>query len=330
MNIALALRGISTLSWVVALAIIVLAVARAARGQRLRGAAGLVIGAIIIALLLTTVSSGLVFIQPTERGVVISAIQGGGVRQSALGAGLNWIVPFFENVLAYPISNQTYTMSIAPTEGQIAGDDSVEARTADGQQVRVDASVIFSIDPSKVVEAHIKWEGQYVDRLIRPVARGIIRDAVSQFAIEEVYSSERATLIQRIENVLDEQLADGGLIMQTFVLRNIAFTDEYSASIEQKQIQEQKVLQAAFVVQEREQEAEQVRIAAQGQADAAVTAAEGRAEARIIEAKAEAEALQLIAEALRDNPEVLTFEYITRLSPYLQQRVNNQGLSTID
>ena len=44
----------------------------------------------------------------------------------------------------------------------------------------------------------------------------------------------------------------------------------------------------------------------------------GRAEARLIEAKAEKDALELIASALRDNPDLLTFEYIQKLSPGIQ------------
>ncbi|TET97489.1 MAG: prohibitin family protein, partial [Anaerolineales bacterium] len=226
--------------------------------------------------------------------------------------------PFLENVITYPISRQTYTMSIAPEEGEIRGDDSIEARTSDGQVVRVDASVIFSINASRVVPQHIKWAGRYVDNLIRPVTRGVIRDAVSQFAIEEVYSTERFALSEAIRSKLEENLEEGGLILHEFVLRNIAFSAEYADSVEQKQIAEQLAQQAAFVVQQREQEAEQARKVAQGLADAAVIEAEGRALARVIEAEAEKEALELIAAALRGNPDLLTFEYIQKLSPGIQ------------
>jgi regulator of protease activity HflC (stomatin/prohibitin superfamily) len=209
-------------------------------------------------------------------------------------------------------------MSIAPQEGAIQGDDSVEARTSDGQIVKVDASVIFSIDPERVVETHIKWQGQYVDNLIRTVSRGVIRDAVSQFGVEEVVTTQRFALLEAIEESLNRALDEGGFILHDFVLRNIAFSEEYADSVEQKQIAEQRAQEAAFVVQQREQEAEQARKVAQGQADAAVIQAEGRAEARIIEAEAEQEALLLIAEALRDNPDLITFEYIQKLSPGIQ------------
>ena len=43
--------------------------------------------------------------------------------------------------------------------------------------------------------------------------------------------------------------------------------------------------------------------------------ARGDAEARLINAEAEAKANGLIAASLRDNPELLTYQYITRLSP---------------
>ncbi len=317
MNVAIVLSALSTLAWLLALAVIGLSIVLAARGRPLKAATATIIGIIAVALILTTVSAGLVFIQPTERGVVITAL-GDGIRPDALEPGLNWVVPFLENVITYPISRQTYTMSIAPEEGAIRGDDSVEARTADGQVVRVDASVIFSIDPSKVVESHVKWSGAYINNLVRPVSRGVIRDGVSQFRIDEVVSTQRFELTSYMQDQLAASFDEGNLILHDFVLRNIAFSEEYADSVEQKQIAEQLAQQAAFIVQQREQEAEQARQVAEGLADAAVIEAEGRALARVIEAKAEAEALGLISDALRNNPDLITFEYIQKLAPGIQ------------
>jgi regulator of protease activity HflC (stomatin/prohibitin superfamily) len=317
MNVAIVLSALSTLAWLLALVVIGLAIVRAARGNPFKAATATIIGLIALALVLTTVSAGLVFVQPTERGVVITAL-GEGIRPDALEPGLNWVVPFLENVIMYPITRQTYTMSIAPEEGAIRGDDSVEARTADGQIVRVDASVIFSIDPSKVVESHLKWSGAYINNLVRPVSRGVIRDGVSQFRIDEVVSTKRFELTSYMLDQLADSFDEGNLILHEFVLRNIAFSDEYADSVEQKQIAEQLAQQAAFIVQQREQEAEQARQVAQGEADAVVIQAEGRAEARVIEAKAEAEALGLISDALRNNPDLITFEYIQKLAPGIQ------------
>jgi regulator of protease activity HflC (stomatin/prohibitin superfamily) len=317
-NIAEVLRGLASLSWVAALVIIGLAVVRATRGQGFKAAGTMVAAVIVAALLLTTAGAGMVFIQPEDRGIVISAVAPEGYRTTALLPGLHWVIPFAETVITYPISRQTYTMSIASEEGAVQGDDSVSARTADGQEVLIDASVIFSIDPDRIIDVHIAWQNRYDRDLVRPLARGIIRDEAAQFGVEEIVSSRRLDLIEGIRTRLSERLQDNGIQLDEFVLRNITFTPEYSASVEQKQIAEQQAEQARLTVEQKRQEAEQARQVAQGAADAAVIAAKGRAEARVLEAEAEAQALEKIAAALRDNPEVLTFEYIDKLAPGIQ------------
>jgi len=317
MNIAVLTQAIASAAWFGLIALIGLTVVRASRGKPVKSMISLVIGVLIIAIVVSTISMGLVFIRPEQRGVVLTAFAPG-YRAEALEPGLHWVIPFVENVVIYPISKQTYTMSIAPSEGQNYGDDSIAARTADGQEIYVDASVIFAIDPTKVITVHIAWQDRYIDELVRAQSRGIIRDVVSQYRVDEVVSSERYDMVTEITARLNQKLSDNGLILVDFVLRNITFSPEYAQSVEQKQIAEQLALQAAFIVDQRKQEAEQARQVAQGTADAVVIAAKGAAEARLIEAQAEAQALELIAAVLRDNPSLLQYQYITNLSPNIE------------
>ncbi len=163
MNIASVLQGFSALLWLVVLVLIGLAVMRATRRLKVGVLSTAIIVTIVLALLMTTVSAGLVFVQPDERGVVISAVAPKGYREQALQPGLRWIIPYFENVVRYSISRQTYTMSIAPMEGMVQGDDSVAARTSDGQEIFMDASVIYAIDPQHVVDVHIAWQNRYTN-----------------------------------------------------------------------------------------------------------------------------------------------------------------------
>ena len=318
MNITLLLDAIVTILWVFTIGLIVLAVVRASRGAKVRSLSITILVVAVLAAVLTSISAGLVFIQPEERGVVISAVEPKGYRESALQPGLNWIIPFLERVAVYPISKQTYTMSIAPSEGQVQGDDSIAARTADGQEVLIDSSIIYSVDPTQVIAVHINWQDRYSSDLVRPLARGVIRDAVSQFGVEEVYSSKRNQLKTMITEAMSLKMTENGLDLIDFVLRNITFSPEYAASVEQKQIAEQLAQQARFVVEQRKQEAEQARQVAQGQADAAVIKSKGDAEARLIQADAEARSLQLIQEALRDNPELLNYTFIQKMGGGVQ------------
>lgn len=314
MDIASAIKAFASLLWLGVLGLIVLAVTRAGRGRPIKQASSIVIGGIALAVVVSILGLGLVFLQPEERGVVISPYANQGYRQEIMGPGLHWVIPG-ETVRRYTISNQTYTMSIAPDEGAIYGDDSITARTSDGQEIYVDASVIFSVDPARVIDVHIVWQGRFVDELVRPLTRGIIRDAVSQYGVEQVVTSKRAELVGEITESLRAKLEENGIVLREFILRNITFSQEYADSVEQKQIAEQLALQAEFIVEQRIQEAEQARQVAQGTADAVVIAAQAEAEATVLRAEAQAEALRLVAEVLAQNPNLLTYEYIQKLAP---------------
>ena len=316
MNIASVLQGLATFSWLLVVGIIVLAVIRASRARPLTGATWMVIGTVIFSLLLTSVSAGLVFLQADQYGIVISALQPTGYRTQPLGPGLHWVVPFLENVQPYSIAKATYTMATSTGEGQVIGDDSIQARTKDGQQVFLDASVIYSIDPVHLVDLHITWQNRFEDLVVRPVTRAAIRDAVSQFGVEEIVSTKRSELEQAITNAIRAGLTENNLMMDDFLLRNIRFSDEYAAAVEQKQIAEQLALQAKFVVEQKKQEADQARAVAQGQADAAVIAAQGEAQAILLKAQAQAQANDVLARSL--SPELLTYTYINKLAPNVQ------------
>src|SRR5262249_44907589 len=165
--------------------------------------------------------------------------------------------------------------------------------------------VIYSIDPTQLINLHITWQNRFEDNVVRPVARAAIRDAVSQFGVEEIVSTQRSVLEKMISDSISQGLASNNLLLTDFLLRNIRFSDEYAKAVEQKQIAEQQALQAKFVVEQKKQEAEQARQVAQGQADATVISAKGAADARVIQAQAEAQANDLIGKSLQSNPEIL-------------------------
>jgi regulator of protease activity HflC (stomatin/prohibitin superfamily) len=290
------------------------------KGRSRRISISIVVILLIGGLVTMTLGAGLVFIEPQERGVVISTLSRTGLRGAILSPGLHWIVPYAERVQRYSIAQRTYTMSGVSTEGELSGDDAVRARTTDGQEVFMDASVIFSVDPAQVDKLHILWQDRFASDLIRPQVRGVIRETVSQFGVEEVYSNMRDELHDEIESKLQEIFAANGLLLRTndFIVRNITFTPEYADAIERKQIAEQEAERAKFLVEQQKQEAERLREEAKGEKDAAITRSEGEAEAVKIRARAEAEALRLINEVLVNNPDLLRYKYIEKLASNIE------------
>ncbi len=316
MNIDLLLQWLSILGWAFFVAAAAFLFWTTLRRQGLRTAINKLFSArllplLLIALVLSVLSASVVFIQPQEVGIVVSLVAPEGVRDQPLRSGLHLIIPFAEQVVRYTISWQTYTMSSTPGEGAKKGDDSIVARTSDGQEVSIDCSVIFRIDPEQALRVQIEWQNRYIEEFVRPVIRGVIRTEVSGFTVDEVNSSKRKDLESNLDLLIGQKFADKGLILDQFILRNIAFSPEYAASVEQKQV----ALQGAI---QKEYEANQIRKLAAGQADAVKIKAQADADARVIQAKAEAAALKLIADILAQNSNLLTYRYIEKLSPNIK------------
>jgi regulator of protease activity HflC (stomatin/prohibitin superfamily) len=305
----------------IAIAVFFMAAARANQGRPMKGSWRLIVILGGVAALVWVLGMSVVTIEPLERGVVTSYLtflNPKGYRETALPAGINWVLPFFEKVNTYSIARQTYTMSSIATEGQVAGDDSIKARTSDGQEIVIDASVIFQVDPNQVIQIHILWQNRYVDDLVRPQSRGIIRDVISQYKVDEVVTGKRDEMALEIHDSLAEKFSANGLTLVDFVLRNVSFSEEYAKSVEQKQIAEQQALQSAYVVEQSRQEANQAIETAHGAAESVKIAAQGDADARLIQANAEAEALKILAEALKSNPDLIQYLYVTKLAPNVQ------------
>lgn len=316
MNISSLLQGVASFAWIGLIGVIVTIFIRTSRNQPAKGLGTAAVILLVVAIILTSLGAGLVFVEPDELAVVVTVIGGDGIRSEALTAGLHWIIPFAERVEKYSILNQTYTMSSSSDEIAGTADDSIQVRTKDGQQVYIDASVIYAIDPLVAVDLYRTWRFTYEDGLVRPQARGVIRDVASQYGVEEIVSSKRTEMQLLITEQLQQVFLENNLILRDFVLRNIRFSDEYAAAVEQKQVAEQLAQQAEFVVEQRRQEAEQARQVAQGQADAAVIAAQGAADARLIEAQAEAEANRLIAQSI--TPTLIQYQYVLKLADGVQ------------
>ena len=81
----------SPIAYIFIIAFLVLTVLRARQGKKTRGTVTGIIVAVVAAIILNTVSAGLVFIEPQERGVVFSAIAPKGYREAILQPGLRWV-----------------------------------------------------------------------------------------------------------------------------------------------------------------------------------------------------------------------------------------------
>lgn len=310
MNFGGILQLVAILAFGVGILGVAFAFTLASQGRSARGGVVLAIIGFIAGIVIFVVSSGILIIQPATAAVVINVLNGE-LEDPARGPGTSIIIPGIQEYVVYPTDQQEYTMSGVDEEGNQQGNDAVLALTIDGQQVQLDITVFYRLDRSDLNTVHLNWQSRYENDFIRPTVRAVARDVVSQFQAEAIYGADRETLGGRIEERVSADMSAQGLTLTSLLVRQIVFSPEFAESIEQKQIEEQRLQRSRTA-------AERVRTEAGGEADAAEEAARGRANARLIEAEAEAEALRLISEQIAANPNLIQYLYVQNLSDNVQ------------
>lgn len=288
----------------------------------LMAATGFVLGIIFL-----IVSEGLLIVGPTERAVVFNNLSG--ELETPREPGIHIIIPAIQKTTIYRVSRQEYTMSQNSGEGNRSNvDDGIEARSIDGQEVLVDITIIFTIDPENVNTVHENWsdaEQGYIEELFRPTLRSLVLEVIATARAEAIFGStgiadaaasttdengapdSRIEVQNQIEELVTVELAEEGFTVIEVLLREINFSPDFINAIEQRQVAELERDRASI-------EAERARIQAEGRANAAIETARGQAEAVRIQAAADAEALRLVSEQIAANPNLIQYLYVTNLS----------------
>ena len=175
------------------------------------GLAGL---AIFLFIAVLYFMKNMVYINSEERGVVPSAYEESGHRPEPLEPGWH-LLRIGEKAVIYNLEPQTYVMPNVTNT-----DDSIRSRTSDGQEVFVDASVTYRINPDTLLQLHINWHNRYEDSLVRPAARSFIRDVISQYTFFEI-TTKRPEVEKAIFNLLNNFLMENYLILEKFTIQDI-------------------------------------------------------------------------------------------------------------
>lgn len=190
----------------------------------------------------------------------------GRVDDDVLYSGLNVINPLVE-VTSFDVKTQNYTMSAVHDEGNKGGDDAIRILTSDGLEVTIDLSVLFSVRPKDAPRILKEIGDDYLDKIVRPIARTAIRDNAVSYEAVALYSTKRQEFQNKIFNTINSSFAKRGLKLEQLLIRNVTLPESVKKTIESKINAEQDAQKMQFVLQKEKQEAERKRVMAQGIAD---------------------------------------------------------------
>ncbi|MES2268063.1 MAG: prohibitin family protein [Bacteroidota bacterium] len=202
-------------------------------------------------------------IDPGKVGVQILF---GKVQNDVLESGLHVINPLVD-VTIFNTQTQNYTMSAVHSEGEVQGDDAIRVLSSDGLEVTIDLTVLYKVNANKAPFIMQNIGMDYVDKIVRTVARTAIRDNAVNYAAVDLYSVKRQEFQNKINSTISLSFEKRGLDLQQILIRNISLPPSVKASIESKINAEQEAQKMTFVLQKERQEADRKRVEAQGIAD---------------------------------------------------------------
>lgn len=190
----------------------------------------------------------------------------GNVQPTVLRSGLHFINPLMD-VERVEVRTQNYTMSGVHNEGDKVGDDAIRVLSADGLEVTIDLTVLYSVVPDNAPNIIKEIGPDYKDKIVRPISRTKIRDNAVYYDAVSLYSTKRDEFQSRIYKSIEDEFKKRGFLLENLLIRNITLPTSVKNAIESKINAEQESQKMQFVLQKERQEADRKRVEAQGIAD---------------------------------------------------------------
>ena len=180
---------------------------------------------------------------PNEVGVHVNKITGVEDRVYPPG-GTYFFAPLITEWYTLRTTTEAMAMVMDPTQGDRNNRDDVEFKTLDGNDVAVDITVLYHINPVKAVEI-IKNVALSTDELkevvVRPLARAVPRDALNVLTSEEIYTSKKFAAAEQAKQSLNTLLEPYGVVVEAINLGDHRFHTEYQKAINDKKVFDQQV-----------------------------------------------------------------------------------------
>ena len=214
----------------------------------------------------------------------------GVVDETEMQPGLHFKNPF-ASVTQMSVKTQEYTMSFAQGEGAKYGSDVISSLTKEGLSVDLDMTVLYRLNPEYASDVYRTIGTSYVDVIVRPQIRTVIREVVAKYEAKQLYSEDRQAVALEIAEKLEPELLQRGIILERVLIRHIQLPSQLTTSIEDKLVAEQNAEKYVFVLQQEEREAER----------------------KIIEAQGIKNSTMIVQEGLQRSPEYLTYLWLQKL-----------------
>lgn len=260
---------------------------------------------------------------PTGHTGIITTF--GKVGDTTLEAGLHFLAPWQE---VTNMDNRTQKEVIE-----------LSCFSSDIQEVQVTYTINYQINKANAQMIYKSIGTKYFETIVKPKALEAVKGVFAYYNAENLVAS-RATLSEKIENVLVDEMAAYNIEIVATSIENIDFTDAFTSAVEAKQVAAQNKLKALTEQEQLNAEAEAAAkrkvIEAQAKADADKIAANNEAEIVKIQADSaeyqgqkDATIMSRIGAELNRYPNLVNYYYVTGWDGKLPQTMLSDKMTPI-
>jgi len=237
-----------------------------------------------------------------------------GIKERAFGPGL-YFVPFGTTMHEFPREihvleasfDKTESLGKAKTEDVREGVerffarrdkvlgrsthrviDAFNVQTSDGYAVICDVTLLYSISDPVRIAKDFGWGSLYVDSFAVNTFRNGVLQTIGKMNAETFYNEElRIAAVKDAEVFLQARFVERGFKVETLLLRNYVYAENYEKSLQEKKVAVQMTEKnrKEALVNEEHAKLEQI----QSKGNASITIAESEVNAQIAKIRAEAE-----------------------------------------
>lgn len=181
---------------------------------------------VLLFVLITVISS----FQTIRSGEVGLRVRFGKIIDSNLSEGFNLKIPYIEKIVKVNIKVQKVELSTM-------------AASKDLQDIATVIAVNYRVLGDSASSLYRTVGNSYEGVILEPAIQESVKSVISKYTAEEVVTSRTEVSANSLDE-LQKKVSKYGIVIDSFNIINLTFSEEYSNAIEEKQVAEQKLATA--------------------------------------------------------------------------------------